>query len=189
VGKNTCAILPGETSFFFLATLMLTEELEPDAPLKDHCGRCSRCLTACPTRAFIGPYQLDPRRCISYLTIEHKGAIPLELRPLLGRWLFGCDDCQTVCPHIHDRQRLDEDFFPRHAWLPLPAILMAEDQALLDTFEGTPIRRACPERLRRNACVVLGNIGDIRARPALEQVARQGGLVGEHAEWALEQLT
>ncbi|MFN7146862.1 MAG: tRNA epoxyqueuosine(34) reductase QueG, partial [Myxococcota bacterium] len=151
-GKNGMAIVPSEGSFFFLATLFLTEALEPDAPVGDHCGRCRRCLDACPTGALLEGGGMDARRCVSYLTIEHDGPIPEQWRPRLGRWLFGCDDCQTVCPHQHaPRGPVPADFAPRHAWLPLPAILEASDRALLDTFEGTPIRRAAPHRLRRNA--------------------------------------
>ncbi|HNC95952.1 MAG TPA: tRNA epoxyqueuosine(34) reductase QueG [Myxococcota bacterium] len=191
IGKNCCAILPSEGSTFFLATLMLDRELPPDLPMADHCGRCRRCLDGCPTDAFLGAGSLDARRCISYLTIEHHGSIPLELRPKMGRWLFGCDVCQEVCPHVRlGKKPLEEDFFPRHAFLPLGAILQADDQALLDCFEGSPIRRACPELLRRNACVVLGNIGDHRAAPLLEQVAQNGSpLLQEHAIWALERCT
>ncbi len=189
IGKNCCAILPGEGSYFFLATLMLDRSLQPDAPAAEHCGRCVRCLESCPTGAFLGPGQMDARRCISYRTIEDAGSIPEELRPMMGRWVFGCDDCQSVCPHTRERAGAEPDFQPRHAWLPLPAILWAPDQALMDAFEGTPIRRAAPEKLRRNACVVLGNIGDVRARPALEHACRTGSEgVREHAEWALGRL-
>lgn len=189
-GKNSLAIVPGEGSFFFLATLLLTEPLPPDAPLGDHCGRCRRCLDACPTGALLEGGGMDAARCISYLTIEHEGAIPEALRPAIGRWVFGCDDCQTVCPHQHPpKGDVPADFLPRHAWLPLPAILTATDRALLDTFEGTPLRRAAPHRLRRNAAVVLGNLGDPRARPALEAArAAADSVLAEHATWALDRL-
>ncbi len=189
-GKNGMAIVPSEGSLFFLATLLLTEELAPDTPVGDHCGKCRRCLDACPTGALLDGGGMDAARCISYLTIEHDGAIPEPLRPALGRWLFGCDDCQVACPHQHAaRHPVPADFAPRHAWLPLPAILEASDRALLDTFEGTPIRRAAPHRLRRNAAVVLGNIGDPAARPALERArASSDGTLAEHAGWALDRL-
>jgi epoxyqueuosine reductase len=187
-GKNGMAIVPAEGSWFFLATILLSEELEPDLPLGDFCGRCRRCLDACPTDAFIPGGGMDAARCISYLTIEHDGAVPEALRPRLGRWIFGCDDCQSVCPHQRLPTDVPADFAPRHAWLPLPAILLASDRALLDTFEGTPLRRAAPRRLRRNACIALGNIGDPSARPALEAMLDQDPLVAEHAAWALDRL-
>lgn len=190
-GKNGLAIVPGEGSGFFLATLLLTEALEPDAPLGDHCGRCRRCIDACPTAAIFERGGMDAGRCISYLTIEHDAAVPEPLRPQLGRWVFGCDDCQTICPHQRPPSGpVPADFQPRHAWLPLPALLEAEDRALLDTFEGTPIRRAAPRRIRRSAAIVLGNIGDPRARPALERAARRDDpILTEHAEWALARLS
>lgn len=189
IGKNCCAILAGRGSYFFLATLMTDRELPPDAPGEEHCGRCVRCLGACPTGAFLAAGQIDARRCISYWTIECAGSIPEEIRPAMGRWVFGCDVCQEVCPHSRESIAAEADFSPRHAWLPLPAILHAGDRALLDAFEGTPIRRAAPEKLRRNACVVLGNIGDPRALPALEHAARHGSpLVREHAEWAMGRI-
>ncbi len=189
-GKNNMAIVPGEGSYFFLATVLLSEAVVPDAPIADHCGRCRRCLDVCSTAALLPGGGMDARRCIAYLTIEHSGAIPEELRPLMGRWLFGCDDCQEVCPHTHaPRDPVPADFAPRHAWLPLGAILTASDAALLDTFEGTPLRRAAPHRLRRNACVVLGNIGDPAGRPALEHAWRTGDpRLAEHASWALDRL-
>jgi epoxyqueuosine reductase len=189
-GKNGLAIMPGEGSWFFLATLLLSESLPPDSPLPDHCGRCRRCLDACPTGALLEGGGMDAGQCISYLTIEHDGVIPEPLRPLLGRWVFGCDDCQSVCPHQRPpRGPVPADFLPRHAWLPLPAILEASDRALLDTFEGTPLRRAAPHKLRRNAAVVLGNIGDPRAAPALRRaVSGADPVLAVHAEWALTRL-
>ncbi len=191
-GRNSMIILPGETSFFFLAVLLLSEAVEPDAPsATEHCGKCRRCLDRCPTGALLETGGMDARRCISYLTIEHRGAIPLELRPQLGRWIFGCDDCQDVCPHVRAvRSSEERDFAPRFPWLPLPALLLADDRALLDTFEGTPLRRAGPARLRRNAAVALGNLGDPRGRPSLEIARREGDpVLREHAEWALDRIS
>lgn len=190
-GKNGLAIVPGEGSPFFLATILLTEALEPDAPVGDHCGRCRRCLDACPTAALLDGGGMDAARCISYLTIEHDGPIPEDLRPKMGRWIFGCDDCQSICPHQRPpRGPVPADFFPRHAWLPLPALLEASDRALLDTFEGTPIRRAAPRRIRRNAAIALGNLGDPAARPALERAATAADpVLRDHAEWAIARLS
>ncbi len=176
--KNSMMVLPGDTSFFLVALLYLAEDLEPDAPMGDHCGRCRRCVDRCPTGALLGDGSMDARRCISYLTIEHRGPIDRELWPLMGRWLFGCDDCQDVCPHVRAVRRspdLPSDFLPRFAWVPLPALLLADDRAILDTFEGTPLRRAGPARLRRNAAIVLRNIGTPEAMLALE-VARERGV-------------
>lgn len=189
-GKNGMVVVPGEGSGFFLATLILSEPLPPDPPIADHCGRCRRCIDACPTAAILEGGGVDARRCISYLTIEHRAEIPEDLRPKLGRWVFGCDDCQDVCPHVHLGKRpLEADFAPRHAWIDLPGVLAATDAQLLARFEGSPVRRACPEKLRRNVCVVLGNLGDPAARPALERARRDGNeIVSAHAAWALDRL-
>lgn len=170
VGKNTFTIAPGDTSGFFLAVLVLNAELPVDAPLGDHCGSCRRCLDACPTRAFVGPYRLDAGRCISYLTIEHDGPVAPDLARGMGRWLFGCDDCQDVCPHVRRTPGpVDADFAPRHAWLELPELLDAPDDALVARFTGTPIRRAAPRRLRRSAAIVLGNLDTPAARRVLDR--------------------
>ena len=169
-GRNGMMILPGDTSYFFVATLFLTAEAEPDAPLAEHCGRCRRCVDACPTGALRGDGAMDAARCISYLTIEHRGSIDPSLHARMGRWIFGCDDCQEACPHVRADRRTDglpPDFLARHAWLPLPALLTADDDALLAAFEGTPLRRAGPDRLRRNAAIALGNLGTHGAREAL----------------------
>ncbi len=184
IGRNGMAILPGDTSYFFLATLLLTAELTPDAPLSEHCGRCRRCVDACPTGALRGDGAMEAARCVSYLTIEHRGAIDPALHPAMGRWVFGCDDCQETCPHVRSDRRtpgLPQDFLARHAWLPLPALLLADDAALLAAFEGTPLRRAGPERLRRNASIVLGNIGTTEAREALAAGLREARTRGDTA--------
>jgi len=189
-GKNAVQILPARGSWMFLAVVFLAEPLEPDRPLNDHCGSCTRCLTACPTDAFVGPYQLDPRACIAYWTIEARGSIPEHLRPSFGRWVFGCDACQEVCPHNAAPPEPDEDELrPRHAWLDLPWLLEATDEALRSRFTGTPLRRPGADGLRRNACVVLGNLGDRSAVPLLRRSADGGSpLVAEHARWALQRL-
>lgn len=186
--KNTFQVLPGESSRFVLATLALGAELEPDAPLGDHCGRCTRCLEACPTGALGPAGVLDARRCISYWTIEADHSVPEALRPGLGRWLFGCDDCQDVCPHQRAGADDVEETRPRHAWLDLPELLASDDAQLAARFEGSPLRRAADHRLRRNAAYVLGNLGDPRAIPALERARREGGVVAEACEWSLSRL-
>jgi len=188
--RNGMIVSPADTSYFFLGILLLNQELEPDAPVPDHCGACRRCIPACPTGALRGDGAVDARRCISYLTIEHDGPVPLELRPLLGRWLFGCDDCQEVCPHVRARPApVEPDFAPRHAWLDLAEILRTPDAALVERFTGTPLRRAAPRRLRRNAAYVLGNLGDPAAHAALlEARIHPDPWTADAASWALGRL-
>ncbi|MDG1482070.1 MAG: tRNA epoxyqueuosine(34) reductase QueG [Myxococcota bacterium] len=198
VGKNCMVIIPGTSSYLFLAVMLISEALPEDPPtLRDHCGTCRRCLEVCPTDAFVGPMQLDARRCIAYLTIEHRGAIPLPLRPLMGRWVFGCDLCQEVCPHNHrlhsspDRSSSHDDFQPRtgHAWLDLQWLLTAEDDDINAALIGSPLRRPKPAGLKRNAAVVAGNLGDVAARPALLKALQHSDEhVASHARWALDRL-
>lgn len=193
LGRNCCAIAPGRTSWLFLAVGLVAGEVEPDAPLagfERHCGACRRCLDACPTGALVGSGELDARRCVSYLTIEHRGPIPEELRPGLGRWLFGCDDCQAVCPHNRPPLPRDDNLspLPGRAWVDLPRLLATPDADLDRSLQGSPLRRARPEGLKRNACVVLGNIGDPAARPALIAALSASPLVAEHARWSLDRI-
>jgi len=192
IGKNAMAILPGQSSYFFLAAILVNIELEPDAPLGDHCGTCERCLVACPTSAFTGPGELDARRCISYLSIEHKGIISDDLKALMGRWVFGCDVCQEVCPHNpRETHPAHEDFAvrPGNAWLDLGWLMTATDQEIRRHFIGSPIRRPGPDGLRRNAAIVLGNIDDKRALPLLEgQVDHPNEATRDAVEWALNKL-
>ncbi|HEU0026093.1 MAG TPA: 4Fe-4S double cluster binding domain-containing protein, partial [Ktedonobacterales bacterium] len=179
-------------------------EIEPDPPLMASCGRCEICLHACPTQAFVAPYVLDARRCISYLTIEHRGAIPVELRPLMGAHIFGCDICQEVCPvnHIAERRlrtagRLGGPgeplmFRPRAAVGSSPALiplLKLDEEGFRERFRRSPIKRAKRRGLLRNVCVALGNIGDPIAIPALiEALGDAEPLVRGHAAWALGRL-
>ncbi len=190
--KNCMVIVPGETSYLFLAAILVNTPLPPDPAMGDHCGTCRRCLDACPTGAFTAPGQLDARRCISYLTIEHRGAIPESMRPMMGRWVFGCEDCQEVCPHNPaEPGSLEADLAPRpgHAWLDLPWVLRTPDDELDAHFEGSPLRRPGPAGLKRNAAVVLGNLGDRTARPALEHaLGHPSASVVDHARWALDRL-
>ncbi|MGH2352381.1 MAG: tRNA epoxyqueuosine(34) reductase QueG [Chloroflexota bacterium] len=191
-GKNTMLLLPGAGSWAFLCEVILDLELEPDRPVKKSCGACRRCLDVCPTGALVAPGVLDNGRCISFLTIELKDRIPHPLRPLMGSWVFGCDDCQEVCPV--NRRPLpariaalraydDEAAFPQ--LLPLLSLTDAEFRA---RFRGTPVLRAKHWGLQRNACVALGNLGDPAAIPALAAVVHDDAchpLVREHAAWAL----
>jgi epoxyqueuosine reductase len=146
----------------------------------------------CPTHAFLEPGKLDARRCISYLNIEHRGAIPLGLREAMGRWVFGCDLCQTVCPHNHGEPRQQhQDLAPRngHAWLDLEWVLKTDDTQLDQHFIGSPIRRCRPHGLKRNACIVLGNLADPAARPALlKAIDHSEPSVQEAARWGLSRI-
>lgn len=186
-GRNCMQILPARGSYFFLAVLFTDLALQPDPPIGEHCGRCTRCLPACPTGAFVQAHVLDARRCISYWTIEARGPIPAELRPGLGRWVFGCDVCQEVCPHnAAPPDEALEAFAPVNAWLDLEELLLGSDEHLQARFHGSPIHRPGPEGLRRNASVVLGNIASIEAVDLLRRAeGRASALVAEHIRWAL----
>jgi epoxyqueuosine reductase len=183
-GHSCHQVVPGWGPGVLLAALLIDVELPPTLPLDDGCGTCARCLTACPTGALVAPGRLDARRCLSYLTIEHRGDIPPTLRPALGRRLFGCDACQEACPH--DRpDRADPVFAPTRAWLDLYALLCQDDRDLVQALAGSPLRRAGAVGLKRNACVVLGNLGDPAATPALTvALAHPDPLVRRHAGWA-----
>ncbi|MEM6929157.1 MAG: tRNA epoxyqueuosine(34) reductase QueG [Myxococcota bacterium] len=190
-GKHTLQIEVGRTSWMLLGVVMIDAEVTPDAPLRrDHCGSCQRCLDICPTEAFRGPWDLDARACIAYWTIEARGVIPRSLRPRFGRWVFGCDLCQEACPHNHAPPEPDEpDLLPRNAWLDLDALLRTPDAALLDRFTGTPLRRPGAAGLKRNALVVLGNLGDDGAVDAIrEALEHPSPVVRATAVWALDRL-
>jgi epoxyqueuosine reductase len=180
-------------SFFVLGELFLECELDRDEPVRDRCGKCRLCLDACPTNAFVGPYVLDARRCISYLTIELKGPIPRELRPLIGDHIFGCDICQDVCPY-NTRIRVtgERAFFPREGLFApeLVPLLSLSESAFRRRFAGSPILRAKRRGLLRNVCVALGNLARPEAVPALARVLREEAepLVRSHAAWALGRI-
>ncbi|MBM3836539.1 MAG: tRNA epoxyqueuosine(34) reductase QueG [Verrucomicrobia bacterium] len=192
IGKHTNLINRQLGNWFFLAEILTTLPLEPDAPAKNLCGSCARCLAACPTQAIVAPFQLDARRCISYLTIELRGAIPVELRPALGARIFGCDDCLEVCPW--NRFAREANLMREHARPDLAApdlldLLALDDAAFKRRFANTPILRAKRRGLSRNVCVALGNVGDQSALPALERAARENEpLIAEHAQWAIHQI-
>jgi epoxyqueuosine reductase len=195
VGKNTMLIGPRRGSWFFLGELLTTLPLPPDepAPLMPGCGSCRRCLDACPTNAFPGPYVLDARRCISYLTIELKGWIPREFRPLMGNWVYGCDVCQVVCPFNRFAPESDEPLFRPANWdaaaPPLLDLLTLDDEAFSRRFAGSPIKRIKRPRLVRNACVAAGNWGSPAAVPALTRLLTDPEpLVRGHAAWALVRI-
>jgi epoxyqueuosine reductase len=192
-GKNTMLLNKRLGSYFFLGALLLDIELKPDAVHEsNHCGTCTACLDACPTQAFPAPGELDSRRCISYLTIELRGPIDPELRPLMGDWLFGCDVCQEVCPW--NRKAPDS---PEPAWQarpdlealdPIDLLAMSED-AFRRHFLGTAFLRTGRSGLLRNAAIVLGNGGDPAALPALRRAAQDHDpVVREAAQWAIDQI-
>jgi epoxyqueuosine reductase len=192
IGKNTQLISLRRGSWFFLGELFLSLELAADRPIRERCGRCELCLNACPTGAFVGPYILDARRCISYLTIELKGAIPLHLRPLIGNHVFGCDICQEVCPYNVKAVATDEQgFHPREGlYAPdLLALLSLSEEEFRRRFRGSPILRAKQRGLLRNVAVALGNSKRPEAVPALSRaLADHEPLVRRHAAWALGQI-
>jgi epoxyqueuosine reductase len=195
IGKNTCLIHPRQGSFTMLAELLLGVELEPDLPfVYDRCGECRRCLEACPTGCILPDRTLDSQRCISYLTIELKGSIPLELRSQIGDWVFGCDICQQVCPWNvrFAPPQGDPAFAPRHG-VPQPDLieeLSLTPEQFNRKFKGNPIRRARRGGYLRNVAVVLGNHGDPAAIPALTNALFNDpeSLVRGHAAWALGRI-
>ncbi|MGE7097903.1 tRNA epoxyqueuosine(34) reductase QueG [Pseudomonas fulva] len=191
IGKNTLLLNRKAGSYFFLAELFVDLPLPVDqATTSEHCGRCTACLDICPTQAFVGPYVLDARRCISYLTIELKGPIPVELRSMMGNRVFGCDDCQIVCPwNRFAKPSREQDFQPRHGLenAELAQMFLWDEPTFLRKTEGGPLRRAGYERWLRNLAVGLGNapstIPVIEALKARRDDASP--LVREHVEWAL----
>ena len=193
-GKHTLILNRHAGSYFFLGELFIDLPLPVAEPItKNHCGRCTACLDICPTNAFIGPYELDARRCISYLTIEHKGAIPLNLRPLMGNRIFGCDDCQLVCPWNRFAKLTEEsDFHPRHSLDDVSLLtLFAWDEAtFLKRTEGSAIRRTGFEGWQRNLAIALGNSrGGAAVIDALKAKREASSpLVQEHIDWAINQL-
>lgn len=197
VGKNTLLINPRRGSFFFLGEIITDAVLEYDEPNLDEmpgCGSCTRCLVACPTDAFPRPHVLDARRCISYLTIEYKGFIPQDLRPLMGNWVYGCDVCQEVCPWQRFAQPtpFQEAFGPvnlDHAAPPLADLLALTDDSFAERYRGTPIYRIKRPRLVRNACIAAGNSGlPGLAGHVVPLLADESPLVRGHAAWALGRL-
>lgn len=194
-GKNTMLIAPQHGSWFFLGELLTTLPLAPDEPKQPmpSCGRCTRCLIACPTNAFPQPYVLDARRCISYLTIELKGWIPRDLRSLMGNWIYGCDICQAVCPFNRFAENWGEDSFKAAAWEtavpPLLKLLALDEESFNQRFANSPIKRIKYARFMRNVCVAAGNWQDKAAvRPLISLLARPEAIIRGHAVWALRQI-
>ena len=191
-GKSTMLIDEHLGTWFFLAEVLTTLELPPDEPVPDRCGTCERCIRACPTGAITAPHRLDARRCISYLTIELKSSIPLELRPLIGDRIFGCDDCLDACPWNRFAQVSRETAFfahPSTVGIPLRDYLSLSDDNFRVLFRNSPIKRIKRRGFLRNVCVALGNVGEPSDLPALERAAGDlEPLVAEHAKWAIQQI-
>jgi len=190
-GKSTLALHPKLGTWFFLAAVITTLEIEAGAPMQDHCGKCTRCIGACPTSAIVAPHCVDARKCISYWTIEHEGPLPDWLRPLLGDRIFGCDDCLDACPWNRFAAASHEaSFAVRQAsrW-PLRDYLALDEGGFRKLFEGSPIRRAGRQGFLRNVCTALGNVGAAQDLPALERCCSDADpVIAEHAAWAVERL-
>lgn len=186
IGKHTNLISRQLGNWIFLGAVLTTLELPADEPEREYCGTCRRCIDVCPTRAIVAPYRLDARLCISYLTIELKGSIPVELRPLIGDRVFGCDDCLEVCPW--NRFARLSQFRPRE--IPALTEFLSWDEAQFKAFfAGTPIYRVKRRGFLRNVCVALGNIGDDSALPHLRRALQDPEpLVREHAAWAISRI-
>lgn len=192
VGKHTNLISRSFGNWIFISEILTTLELEPDLPEKNHCGKCSRCIMACPTKAINAPFQLDARRCISYLTIELKGPIPEELRPALGNRIYGCDDCLAICPWnkfaregAMMRQTRREELNDAN----LIELLFLDEMGFKKKFAETPMLRTKRRGLLRNVCVALGNVGGQYAMARLEEVSQDPDeLIAEHARWAIKQI-
>ncbi|MDR1497369.1 MAG: tRNA epoxyqueuosine(34) reductase QueG [Puniceicoccales bacterium] len=188
-GKNTLLIHREFGPWLLLGVILTTLELPPDTPANDNCRNCTRCLDACPNGAITAPYQLDASRCLAYMSIEHQGSIPVEIRPALGDRIFGCDTCLEVCPWNRYARTARETAFPLSNSLfpaPLRDTLAWNEETYNAHFAGTPFKRLGLRRWLRNACVVLGNIGTPADIPALQKMAEHPDpLLAEHAAWAL----
>jgi epoxyqueuosine reductase len=192
-GKHTNLVSREHGSWLFLGAIFTTLDLPADPPERDHCGSCDACQRACPTDAFPAPYRLDARRCISYLTIEHKGPIPEELRPGIGNRIYGCDDCLAVCPwnKFAANAAAHRAFLPRAELVAprLADLLGLDDAGFRAMFSGSPIKRIGRGRMVRNAAIAAGNSGDPSLRPALQPLVEDGDpVVADAARWALQRL-
>lgn len=192
IGKHTNLISRNFGNWILVGEIITTVEFEPDLPEKNYCGKCHRCIDACPTGAIVAPFTLNSSLCISYLTIEHKGVIPLNLRRKIGRHLFGCDDCLEVCPWNRFAQKgriMNENLKKLPINVDLREILTLDNEGFKKLFGKTPIERLGLTRLLRNACVVLGNTGDLDAIKLLEEVQKRNDpLVNEHSAWAINEI-
>ena len=190
IGKNTCLIHPRHGSYFLLSEIFLDLELEPDAPfITDHCGTCTRCIEACPTDCILPDRIIDATRCISYLTIELKDDIPLELREKTGDWVFGCDICQQVCPWNRFAGEGDTAFDAKTPPQTLTDELALTPRAFNQRFKRSPVKRAKRRGYLRNVAIALGNTGNMHALPVLQNALNDDEpMIREHAAWAIEQI-
>ncbi len=193
-GKHSNVVSREHGSWLFLGAIYTTAELEPNAPGGDNCGTCRACQDICPTNAFPAPYKVDARRCISYLTIEHKGPIDRELRPLIGNHIYGCDDCLAVCPwnKFAESAAANKAFLPRAELVAprLADLLALDDQAFRRLFAGSPIKRIGRDRFVRNVAIAAGNSGGVELMPALTVLlGDESEVVRDAAEWAIEELS
>lgn len=191
-GKSTMCLNERLGTWFFIGVILTSLELEPDPPVKNRCGKCTRCIDACPTRAIVEPHRLDARRCISYLTIENKGPIPIEFRAAIGDRIYGCDDCLEVCPWNRFAEQSSEAKFylpeqvRRLSLRELASLTEAEFRSL---FRNSPIRRIKRTRFVRNVCIALGNVGTEQDLTVLKRLAQDTDpLIAEHASWAVQQI-
>ncbi len=191
-GKHTNLVSRDFGSWLFLGEVFTTLEIAPDEAESDHCGACRACLDICPTKAFTGPYKLDARRCISYLTIEHKGAIPRELRPLMGNRIYGCDDCLAVCPWNKFAHATTEADFHARATLAVPKLddfVTLDDAAFRALFSGSPVKRIGRVRFIRNVLIAIGNSANAAFLPRVRELLKdEAPLVRGAAVWALRRL-
>ncbi len=189
-GKNTCLIHPKQGSYFFISEILLDLELEPDLPFTtDHCGTCTRCIQACPTQCILPNRTLDATKCISYLTIELKDDIPIELLEKAGVWVFGCDNCQMVCPWNRFASQGDPAFMDSTP-PPTSEDLSLTPQAFNQHFKLSPVKRAKRRGYLRNIAVAMGNTGDIHHLPVLQNALNdKEPMIREHAGWAIEQIS
>jgi epoxyqueuosine reductase len=192
IGKHTNLISRSFGNWVLLGEIITTVAIEPDQPETNHCGKCRRCIEVCPTGAITAPFTLDSSKCISYLTIENKGVIPVDLRKKIGNHLFGCDDCLEVCPwnrFAGEGRLMTESLRKLHREIDIATIFDLDNSSFRKMFGGTPIQRTGLRRLLRNACVVLGNTGDKAAIKLLEKVLqRNDPLINEHALWAINEI-
>ncbi len=188
-GKSTILIEPKRGTWSFLANIVTTLELPAGKKGKDRCGNCTRCIDICPTQAITAPYQLDASKCISYLTIEHDGPIPVEYREAIGDRLYGCDECLDVCPWNKWAVPTEEAKFKARELPELREMLRWDEATFTDHMRGSPMRRLKLQRFRRNLCIVLGNVGTAEDLTSLRVAAAdQDAMVAEHARWAVGQI-
>ncbi|WP_300973134.1 tRNA epoxyqueuosine(34) reductase QueG [Sphingomonas sp. LHG3406-1] len=193
-GKHTNLLSRSHGNWLFLGVIFTELELEPDEPGRDHCGSCTACMAACPTGAIDGPRRIDARKCISYLTIEHSGPIPLEFREAMGNRIYGCDDCLAACPwnRFAEQAQANRAFLPRAELVAprLADLLMLDDEGFRALFAGSPIKRIGVKRFLRNCLIAAGNSGDPSLRPHVERLrSDEDPVVAEAAGWAAGRLT